>query len=565
MGVKKRLFWWSTGLLLCGCLTVSGYAETLERTVAVVNGDIILYGDVLEQLKLQEKLHAAVNLQSPEEKSRLEREMLQSMIRQRLAEQEVKRLKIVVTKGEVDSALADILQKNGGLTEAQFDAALAREGTNAKQFREKLKKEIERAKLMERAVKSKIVITEAQIDARMNDRTTCTHPAYPSGPTDCQHKPYAPRRCCRQATPGDDLPARSQGARADTVSQTEKQARKIHGKLKDGGDFAKLAREHSHGPGAADGGDIGYVGADELAPEIEKGIHSLSVGAVSEVIKTSSGFYILKILEARSERHRQRRRRPRRNRRRKHSYSLEKQSAGSCLWKSLAASTKSGSGTSKRKPSSRLPCDPCNGCRAWSGLAEESGSMKDLGEFLKTERLRQGVELATITEQTCISRSMLIALEEGDASKIGTPLLVRSFTRAYCRILRIDPSAVLERYTGEIPRHERLDDGIRRFRESSQAARHRGRLRLIMVTMALITLGAVYYTTVSLPRRDAATVQLNPGLADSDQGMADVAAPIDVVAPSEEEIGPGPNPTVAGPSWGGTTNSWRGWWLFRPR
>ncbi len=128
--------------------------------------------------------------------------------------------------------------------------------------------------------------------------------------------------------------------------------------------------------------------------------------------------------------------------------------------------------------------------------------MKDLGEFLKTERLRQGVELATITEQTCISRSMLIALEEGDASKIGTPLLVRSFTRAYCRILRIDPSAVLERYTGEIPRHERLDDGIRRFRESSQAARHRGRLRLIMVTMALVTLGAciLYHRITSQTR-----------------------------------------------------------------
>lgn len=174
--------------------------------------------------------------------------------------------------------------------------------------------------------------------------------------------------------------------------------------------------------------------------------------------------------------------------------------------------------------------------------------MKDLGEFLKTERLRQGVELATITEQTCISRSMLIALEEGDASKIGTPLLVRSFTRAYCRILRIDPSAVLERYTGEIPRHERLDDGIRRFRESSQAARHRGRLRLIMVTMALVTLGALYYTTITLPRRDAATVQLNLGSTDGDQGIADVVPPTDVVAPSEEESKAGPNPTVSGPT-----------------
>jgi peptidyl-prolyl cis-trans isomerase SurA len=302
MGFKKRLFWWSTGLLLCACLAVSGYAETLERTVAIVNGDIILYGDVLEQIKSQQKLHATVNLQNPEEKSRLEREVLQGLIRQRLAEQEVKRMKIVVSKGEVDSALADILRTHGGLTEEQFDTALAREGTNAKQFREKLKKEIERAKLMERAVKSKIVITEAQIDARMN-----AEPLAPTQPTQVAQPTASTSPTPRADAAGKRhlamifLPVPN-GARADTISQTEKQARKIHGKLKDGGDFAKLAREHSHGPGAADGGDIGYVGADELASEIEKGIHSLSVGAVSEVIKTPSGFYILKILGERDGR-----------------------------------------------------------------------------------------------------------------------------------------------------------------------------------------------------------------------------------------------------------------------
>src|SRR5512141_833790 len=101
--------------------------------------------------------------------------------------------------------------------------------------------------------------------------------------------------------------------------------------------------------------------------------------------------------------------------------------------------------------------------------------MKELGEFLKTERVRQGLELSTITQQTCISQSMLTALEEGDTAKIGTPLLVRSFAKAYCRVLRIDSAPVLVRYTGETPRHERLDEGIRRFRERSLATRERTR------------------------------------------------------------------------------------------
>ncbi|HAA01955.1 MAG TPA: hypothetical protein DCE18_01140 [Syntrophobacteraceae bacterium] len=158
--------------------------------------------------------------------------------------------------------------------------------------------------------------------------------------------------------------------------------------------------------------------------------------------------------------------------------------------------------------------------------------MKDLGEFLKTERLRQGIQLATITEQTCVSRSMLIALEEGDTSKIGTPLLVRSFTRAYCRILRIDPTTVLEKYTGEIPRHERLDDGIKRFREQSLAARERGRLRLIMAVVTLIAIVAVYATAVWLPKRDAASTRGSSESANNDQGgIADTIVPDDVVPP----------------------------------
>jgi cytoskeletal protein RodZ len=161
--------------------------------------------------------------------------------------------------------------------------------------------------------------------------------------------------------------------------------------------------------------------------------------------------------------------------------------------------------------------------------------MKELGEFLKTERLRQGIQLATITEQTCISRSMLIALEEGDTSKIGTPLLVRSFTRAYCRILRMDPTVVLEKYTGETPRHERLDDGIRRFREQSLAARERTRLRLIMAAVALVAVVAVYATAVWLPKRDNVTMGLESGAINSDQGIGDVMPPDDVLPPRVQE------------------------------
>ena len=293
MGNKKHLTLWSVGLLLFGCLTVMASAETLERIVAVVNGDIILYGDILEQINTVEKGKPSVNLQDPAVKAKLEREILQTLIRQRLADQEVKRLKILAAKSEVDKTIEDIRRENGGLTEEQFELLLARDGMDIKKFREKLRQDMERKKLMERVVRSKIVITESQIDARLQSQ-----PVQPDQPLRMPNTPSTPTSSNakgKRHLAMIFLPV-AENARGDAIAKTEKQAHKIRDSLKGGEDFAKLAKEYSHGPGAAAGGDIGLVAADELAPEIEKGIRGLSEGDVSEVAKTSSGFYILKIL-----------------------------------------------------------------------------------------------------------------------------------------------------------------------------------------------------------------------------------------------------------------------------
>jgi peptidyl-prolyl cis-trans isomerase SurA len=298
MGNKKHLSLWSVGLLLFGCLAVVAYAETLERIVAVVNGDIILYGDILEQINSVEKGKPSVNLQDPEVKAKVEREVLQTLIRQRLADQEVKRQKIVAAKSEVDKTIEDIRRENGGLTQEQFELLLARDGMDLKKFREKLRQDMERKKLMERVVKSKIVITESQIDARLQSQPV--QPDRPLPMPGAASSPTSSNAKGKRHLAMIFLPV-AEGDRGDAMVKTEKQAHKIHDQLKGREDFAKLAKDHSHGPGAADGGDIGFVGADELAPEIEKGIRGLSEGDVSEVVKTSKGFYILKILGASKE------------------------------------------------------------------------------------------------------------------------------------------------------------------------------------------------------------------------------------------------------------------------
>ena len=72
-------------------------AETLDRIVAVVNGDIILYSELQEQIRLLAKMSPELKMDDPVKRAQIEREVLQQMIRDRLADEEIRRLKIVVT------------------------------------------------------------------------------------------------------------------------------------------------------------------------------------------------------------------------------------------------------------------------------------------------------------------------------------------------------------------------------------------------------------------------------------------------------------------------------------
>jgi parvulin-like peptidyl-prolyl isomerase len=72
--------------------------------------------------------------------------------------------------------------------------------------------------------------------------------------------------------------------------------RKARGK---GSDFAALARETSdHKESAVNGGDIGWVGADKLLPEIRNVVATMARGEVSQPIRTPGGFNIVKLVES---------------------------------------------------------------------------------------------------------------------------------------------------------------------------------------------------------------------------------------------------------------------------
>jgi peptidyl-prolyl cis-trans isomerase C len=80
---------------------------------------------------------------------------------------------------------------------------------------------------------------------------------------------------------------------------TEGEAKDIEAQLKNGADFATLAKQNSKDPGAAEGGDLGYFTKDQMVPEFAEAAFKLDKGQISEPVKTQFGWHIIKLEDKR--------------------------------------------------------------------------------------------------------------------------------------------------------------------------------------------------------------------------------------------------------------------------
>ena len=102
----------------------------------------------------------------------------------------------------------------------------------------------------------------------------------------------ARNRCCCA-----DIFLNTDGKTPDEIAVIQKKANDIRARLKNGEDFAELAKRNSEGPTAKKGGDLGAFERGQLSKQIEDTVFAMKKNDLSDVIQTKTGFEIIKVLD----------------------------------------------------------------------------------------------------------------------------------------------------------------------------------------------------------------------------------------------------------------------------
>ena len=259
------------GILVCMTICTASISNAEEKIVdgivAVVNGEIVTMYELNYKMTPIMKQFSGDNLSAVEVErlKKIRKQILNRIITEIIIDQESKRLKIDVTDQEVESEINGIKEKSN-LNDAEFERQLKLQKTTLDEFKDKIREDIRKHRLLSYKVKNKVVVTDEEIKAAWNSTKT-------------EHGDIAKSVHLKLIL----FPP--------TTSAEEVRKEIIAGNIS----FEDAADKYTTGPGMGNGGDLGILNWDDLAQTWHDALEGLKPGGISDPFEVQESKALLKL------------------------------------------------------------------------------------------------------------------------------------------------------------------------------------------------------------------------------------------------------------------------------
>ena len=261
----------------------AGSAEVIDRIVAVVNDEIITLTELNRLVKPYAERIRTLGYSTDKEHKMLfkvRENVLNRLIDLKLKDQEIKRFGIKISEKDIDQTIERIKEANF-YTDEDLRVGLSKDGLTMEEYRERIKEQILRARLVNIKVKSKIVITKEDVKSYYED-----HQDKYGG-----KKKYHLYNVIIKVPPLTDEKEKLKiKARMDSILKELNEEKSFESMAKNYSELSLVAE-------GAEGGDLGLFGLDELSPQLRNTIKEMKAGEFTPVLDTDQGFQIFLVKE----------------------------------------------------------------------------------------------------------------------------------------------------------------------------------------------------------------------------------------------------------------------------
>ncbi|HHX34583.1 MAG TPA: molecular chaperone SurA [Gammaproteobacteria bacterium] len=269
-------------VLASSVLVGTAYAaeQPLDRVAAIVDNDVVMYSQYQARLNevLQTIRQRGVEL-PPEDV--LRQQVMERLVIDAIQLQMAERSGIRVSDEELSESMATIAERNG-LSQNEFEQALAADGLSLHDAQEQIRQEMTISRVRQYRVAERIQVTDQEVQNFLSSD-------------------LGKMQLAEEFQLANILIPVPDSATSDDLAKAEKTVASIVEQLEKGADFAQMAITYSASENALEGGEMGWRKAAQLPPPFDRMLGSMTVGQVTQPTRTAGGIIMLKLLDRRGD------------------------------------------------------------------------------------------------------------------------------------------------------------------------------------------------------------------------------------------------------------------------